>query len=100
MSEKLTKKQTLIELAEIVKSVSESTLKTLTKLHKNLVKFNQFQEMNAKTVNKVNDYEKNMEHVIKIISVAEENICNCMLAIKQNSCYRPWYPKQYKEDKK
>jgi len=99
MSEKITKKQTLIELAEIVKSISKTNLKVLSEINKNMLKFNQFQLMNEKTVEKVSEYEKNMEHVIKIISVAEENICNCMLAIKQNSCYKPWYPEPYKETK-
>ena len=97
MSGKITKKQTLIELTELVKQVSETTLKTLTQIHKNMVKFNQFQEINQKTVDKVTEYEKNMNHVVKVIKVAEEQICNCMLAIKQNSCYKPWYPESYKE---
>ena len=97
MSKKITKKQTLIELAEIVKSVSESNLKTLSEIKENLVNFNKFLLINEKTVEKVAEYEENMNHVVKIIQVAEEQICNCMLAIKQNSCYKPWYPESYKE---
>lgn len=74
----------------------EKNSKLLHHIHKNMVKFNDFHEINTKTVNKMGSLKKELKHIADTNKSVEETICNIWLAIKQNEYLQAWIPKPTK----